>query len=782
MPNVRRLYFYLVALISLLALMIGLIGLSSRLITLWLNARPWQITRAGLDQGGLALWVALCGISAILWVTHWLAANRQARPLTMAGAAEHAAPERKAYFYDGQFGALIAFVLLAGLLIYDVVLYTLSGRDSVPAPVRGPGPAAPALPAWPARPVALAAGALIAALFWFYLHRSLTADGDVGHEWGTGASWRRVYQYLAALLGTGLAAAGAAEFFSVLFGLAGRLVLPPASTVIMAGWREVFAASLSALVIGLPLAWYSWHRADWLAADEASGAELNSLARKLTIYACLLAGVFGSALSGGFLVLILSRIALGEPVLSAAVFWTQTLAPPLAYLPVALVLWWTFARFLRNDMDWAVESPDAAGLRRVYFYAMAGVTVAGFWYGLQQVLSVLLFLLLGLELPSALTGSPAARNAFSLALALLVACGPIWWWHWRSAQNWARQPGPAGHEERLSLMRKLYLYGVVIAAAAIVVITLGMVLYRAPSWLFDPRQVEFTASLVQLGVAVALALAWWIGHGVVMRTDTRIILDETAAAGAGPEFHDNGDLETGPPGNSHFDAGYGYNEDDHIDAGLAARPGVRPAAPTVTPPVVIAATTLAARSYNRSELPDPSRQVAGAPANQAPFQVAVVDGGSGVIGAMLLNALREALPQAILWPIALNETAQTAMTRALDDAEADALSRNAAPTGGAAPAGADAEPIQERSEIPPDALERAAAILGPSDILLPGGLAGEVPPELAAAVMESPARKILLPSADPRLRWVAAPTWSIEQWVQQAVTEVAAAAGEVYGD
>jgi hypothetical protein len=36
----------------------------------------------------------------------------------------------------------------------------------------------------------------------------------------------------------------------------------------------------------------------------------------------------------------------------------------------------------------------------------------------------------------------------------------------------------------------------------------------------------------------------------------------------------------------------------------------------------------------------------------------------------------------------------------------------------------------------------------------------------------SPARLILLPPRDPRLRWVAAPDWPDERWIENAVIEV----------
>src|SRR5512135_1352432 len=99
MPNFRRLYLYLVALISLVALMLGLIGLAAEASALLFNARPFRITGEELAQGSLLRWVVVVLVAGPLWAIHWSMADRTARPLTIAGAAERAEPARKAYLY-----------------------------------------------------------------------------------------------------------------------------------------------------------------------------------------------------------------------------------------------------------------------------------------------------------------------------------------------------------------------------------------------------------------------------------------------------------------------------------------------------------------------------------------------------------------------------------------------------------------------------------------------------------------------------------------------------------
>ncbi len=150
-----------------------------------------------------------------------------------------------------------------------------------------------------------------------------------------------------------------------------------------------------------------------------------------------------------------------------------------------------------------------------------------------------------------------------------------------------------------------------------------------------------------------------------------------------------------------------------------------------------AAAAAEPRRFAREALP-----VAPLPAR--PPIILVIDGRDGALGARLIAGLAAALPDVLIWPMGLNAAAQVAQLNAL---------------GGALPV------------APANAAARATLIVGPSDMLIPGGLAGEVTAELAAAIAGSPARKLLLPPRAPTLRWVAAPAWPEERWVENAVIE-----------
>ncbi|HEX9117242.1 MAG TPA: DUF5671 domain-containing protein, partial [Anaerolineae bacterium] len=325
MATVRRFYLYLVALISLMALMAGLIDLSVGLVRLALNAPPLAIDGVTVAGGDLGLTALVVLISAPIWGLHWWLANRRARALTMAGApaaslrgrsAERSAATRKAYFYAGRFGALAASAGLAGLLIYEL----LAPRLHAPAVAGG----------WPAGPLSLAAGLLVAFLFWLYLYRASRADGDAGHERDAGAGWRRAYDYLGLWLATVAAAAGAVGILQAGLLLAGRILIGGSAGLTAAGdWRIELAAGLAALIVGLPIAVWHWRLADWVVADDPTGSEINSLGRKFALYTLLLGGVAVSVLSIAYLVMVSTLLLLGQPVDDLAAVWERTVAPLL---------------------------------------------------------------------------------------------------------------------------------------------------------------------------------------------------------------------------------------------------------------------------------------------------------------------------------------------------------------------------------------------------------------------------------------------------------------------
>lgn len=130
------------------------------------------------------------------------------------------------------------------------------------------------------------------------------------------------------------------------------------------------------------------------------------------------------------------------------------------------------------------------------------------------------------------------------------------------------------------------------------------------------------------------------------------------------------------------------------------------------------------------------------------MNVLVMDGQGGGIGRALVEGLRKAAPDMSVMAVGTNAAATAAMLRA--GAAQAATGENAAVWN----------------------MKDADVILGPLGILVANGLMGEVTPRMAAALGESPALKILIPSHKCRVEIAGIGEVPVSQSVAAAVERV----------
>lgn len=720
MSRSRRLYLYGVALFGLVVSLVSLI------MFLWREGarRAAAFVNGDLPDSRLLTaawpWLVLFVLATATWLFHIIMANREARPLTMAGATERAAAERKMYLYGGRLSVIAILAAQLWLLIRAVVIAFLDGgADGLRAGI-----------GWPS---GLALGALAAFGYWFYLHREARADGDLGHERGAAVGWRRLYTYGAALAGAVLAFGGGAELIRAAI----RVLMTPLSGD--TAWHVPAAAALAALVIGLPLASFAWRAAN-RAASFHPPAEANALSRVLLRYDGVLIATIITLVTFGYLIEQVILRAIGRPdgvagrPLLGAFDWVWA----LAYLPVAAITWISFASGARMDAAWGGEKPRTAAIRRIARYVVTAASLAAFWYGLTEFTRLILQVFLGADTSAATAAQWVQRFATSAAFLLIGA--PAWWGHWWSQQIRARGEDAPAYAERASKVRRVYLVGVILAGAVVVVAAAGFALFLATNWQSAATTGGLVAAVAGAAAAALVALFWALAHGGVLRGDLRWLAQRQPLT--------------------------------PVEAPLAAQPA--PAAPTFAPAMAAAAVApfvaprveapippappvsvpAQSRQYSREELA-PLAADAGVPMAVAqdepivsglrlPYALAIIDSGDGAVGAALAAALRRAHPDAVIWPVGLTAEADGAMLAAL---------------------GPGAE------YAPPDALDQVAAVLAPSDVLFSTALVGEGASGLLASLEASPARLILLPPRNPRFRWAAAPNWPLERWIENAVIE-----------
>jgi len=490
---IRRLYFYLVILISLVAGLIAFDQLLDVLCDVWLgsgvavNSDMW-VRNAIAGNGGVLV------VATPIFLIHWGYVQRR-----LDSPVERQAALRKFTLYV--ISAVCAGYALYSLfeLLRDVAFVAFGGALSDSS-------------IWPSDWLHLALMAVAAAALQIYFHQVLLSDGDYGVEIGIAGVWRRLYQTIIGLAGLVMVIAGGSLVLEVFFDALVEQLGPSIGAQL---WRDQLSDGVAMLLLGVLLMRVTWLR--WQSIIATNPAEGKTGLRRVYLYAGVVISALATLVPATFLLRELLLILLGEGS-GALITLLSDLTTPLAVMPIGAVMWWWHWQNLSHEVVQVGDSDESVLVRRVYYYLLAAIALSLVWYGTAETTTALLDWLFG---PTGLTEKYAIWVVpLATGLSLLAVGAPVWSYHWRTVQSVAGRDDEPGAEERSSGPRRAYLYAIALVSALFVLYYLTQVVYRIFLWLLGDPMADILSVQTAGDIArSAIAAIVWGYHVMVIRKD-----------------------------------------------------------------------------------------------------------------------------------------------------------------------------------------------------------------------------------------------------------------------
>lgn len=503
LATIRRLYFYLIAFVSLIVGLTSLHSLLTILFEIWLSAESLStVNNASFIRNAVARDGGLLLVATPIFLIHWAYIQSIARRQTPESAEERSSTLRKLFLYGAAGFTLAVAATRTTTLLAESGVALLGGSFSAGL-------------IWPGGWLSSILSGLIYLAFLAYFGRQLALDGDLGRELHWAGTLRRLFQTVVGLAGLAMLLNGSSTVLEL--GLRLGLERAVETSILQTTslwWIRGLSDGFAWMLVGALLWRINWLR--WDALIAAYEEEARTALRRFYLYA---ATVLSAALTlvpaAGLLNRLLLQLFSVAPPADL-----PDLAGPLAMLPFGLIAWrWHWAQ-VSSEASRYGDTPESANVRRLYYYLVAAVGLVLLWIGLVDILRALLDWLV--------VGSDALSRGFRAeqlanGLSMLAVGAPVWAIHWRAVQNVARAQGPSAQAERTSGPRRAYLYGVALVGALLILFEFATVIYRLLLLLLgdanaDLFGTETLDSLVRSGTAIV----FWVVHVLAIRGDTRL--------------------------------------------------------------------------------------------------------------------------------------------------------------------------------------------------------------------------------------------------------------------
>ena len=416
MKSIRRLYFYLVAFISIEVVLWGLVGL--------LRSIAEDTISGGADALAQALALILVGVP--IFLVHWLWVQRAA----VRDEEEKTATLRAVFFYA---------ILLATLIPVVQNLLSFIDRALVQGAGLGVGRAFVLFREQTLADnlIAIVMNGIVAAYFWNILREEWRTLPDKENF----TEVRRLYRYIWMLYGLLMTVFGAQQVLRFLFYIPGD--------VIGELGREVVVNGIALLVVGTPVWVYSWKL---IQASLVDPAEMRSILRLGILYLLALGSVITVITTTFLVVNAIITWLLGADWTSRD--FIQRIGGPISIgLPLGMV-WAYYGYWLKRHIEAVGERVRQAAMRRLYNYILAFLGLVVAFIGVATLFAFIIDMVTG----TGVLLSDSTRGTLATSLSSLIVGVPLWLVMWRPMQAEAMAQDEMGDHARRSMLRKIYLY------------------------------------------------------------------------------------------------------------------------------------------------------------------------------------------------------------------------------------------------------------------------------------------------------------------------------------
>lgn len=483
MKSIRRLYFYLVAFISIEVVTWGLVGLLRSIVD--------DTVSGGADALAQAIALVLVGVP--IFLIHWLWVQRA----SAREEEEKTASLRAVFLYAILLATLIPVVQNV-LAFINRSFLGVASMDSYRALVGGSQTLADNL-------IAIGMNIIVAAYFWNILHNEWLTLPDKENF----SDVRRLYRYIWMLYGLLMVVFGGQQILRFLFYIPGN--------VLGEMGREIVVNGIALLVVGTPVWFYSWRVIQDSLADPA---ERGSVLRLGILYLLALGGVITVVTTASMLVNTIITWLLG-------VGWTfqyliQQIGGPISIgVPLGMV-WAYYGYWLNRHIEATGDKVREAGMKRLYFYILSFIGLVVSFVGVTTLVTFIV----DITTSRAFFLGDANRSNLTTAISSLIVGLPLWLMTWRPMQAEALAKGEMGNHARRSVIRKFYLYLVLFASVIGGMATaVGLVYQLINALLGGGGGSDFLNSVLNLAQLLFLFIVVLVYHLRVLRVDGASISD-----------------------------------------------------------------------------------------------------------------------------------------------------------------------------------------------------------------------------------------------------------------